>query len=201
MLHRVGLVHTCATSHTRCNTRGPHYRGGYVTRLQSAPGLGYARPLYTSQQLCIPRQDSRGSQSSPILHFFLPDFRARGSMFHPHPRPTNADAAPCLKCKRDMENGLFTEANHRCDVAACASDIPARTYGWHCAHCDVDICTTCCPYTWEVEPPSSLESYDLAMQSQHSQIQDGAVAGVDEQAALRHQEGAGAAASGRGHDA
>jgi hypothetical protein len=126
----------------------------------------------------------RSSASSSVSQ--APSLYSTGSL-HSHAIPSN-HAMPRCRCNRNMRFFCFHEDNHSCDDTRCANPrIPARAYGWHCADCSLDLCTTCFPISFTpddsfIDTQSSIEALDTPPSD----------------AAPRSQEGDDAAASGRG---
>ena len=83
--------------------------------------------------------------------------------FHPH-LCRSGFSLPLCGAKHEMVFGSFSQPNHKCDT--CDTDMPARSWGFHCALCDSDICTSCWEIDWE--PVLSLSS-SLEDPSQPSQ--------------------------------
>ena len=124
-----------------------------------------------------------------------PSMYSTGSL-HEHQIPRGADTPQCT-CRRAMIFVRFTQQNHACDNTGCSKPIARNAYGWHCADCDVDVCSICFPHSWTPEDSftSSVpdSSSTLALESPPPSDHG--------QAAPRLQGGDGAAAFGRGHDA
>jgi hypothetical protein len=114
-----------------------------------------------------------------------PSLFSTGSL-HSHAIPSDHDMPKC-KCLRSMRFFCFHETNHTCDGTACAQSIPAGAFGWHCADCDVDLCTNCFPINF-----TPVNSFDDSL---GSVLSSDAPPPSDDRAAPRLQEGADAAAS------
>ncbi len=118
-----------------------------------------------------------------------PSLYSNGSL-HSHAIPSNHDVPRC-QCRRSMRFFCFHEDNHNCDGAECAHPrIPPKSYAWHCADCDIDLCTTCFPI--DFTPENSFADSQSSISLPDTLPSD---------AAPRSQVGADAAASGRGHNA
>ena len=148
--------------------------------------VGYCSSDTTSQATPV---SWRSDVSSSVSR--APSLYSNGSL-HSHAIPSHHDVPRC-RCLRSMRFFCFHEDNHNCDGAQCADPrIRLRSYGWHCADCNIDLCTTCFPI--DFTPENSF----VDSQSQSSlSIPDT----PPSDAAPRSQVGADAAASGRGHNA
>jgi hypothetical protein len=113
--------------------------------------------------------------------------------FHPHATPNGIDL-PLCSARHTMQFGRFSQANHRCDNSDCCADIPQGKFGWHCEICSFDICSNCFPFDWEPVPSQSTLQDSMSTLQLSSQSSS-------PPAAPRLQEGADAAAVGRGHHA
>ena len=84
-----------------------------------------------------------------------PSLYSTGSL-HSHLVPRGAEVPGCMRCRRSMGFFRFLEENHSCDNGECGKPFARNSYGWHCADCDVDLCSECWPYSWT--PVDSFES-------------------------------------------
>jgi hypothetical protein len=157
----------------------------------------YASRIGVRGQVSSDETSESGSlyTSSGVDSSQTPSIVSSGS-FHIHLTP-NDFQLPLCDNGHDMPFGQFHEDNHTCDVEGCASSgiIAREQFGFHCAHCNTDVCVRCWPIDWTPESSQlSLNTTPTSSQSSHAPVDA-------PQAAPRLQVDADAAAFGRGHDA
>jgi hypothetical protein len=178
--------------------------GGYVAK-QGRRGESKYQPLIYVKGAASSDETSEDGSMQPSSQSATtsctPSVFSTGT-HHPHAIPPSSryynDLPPCPKCRHSLQFGQYHDGNHACDCAHCTSPvIPEKGWGWHCPQCSVDYCVepSCIPIDWE--PISSYPStLDSAASSQTLQLSSQ----PSPSAAPRHQDGADAAASGRGRD-
>jgi hypothetical protein len=101
----------------------------------------------------LPSEDTSLTSSTPSLF-------STGSFHHHAVRP--AFTLPdCPTCRRPLQFGLYHSDNHTCDAFLCSSSVmPTGSWGWHCAHCSIDLCCVCFPIDWDpISSISTLNSF------------------------------------------
>jgi hypothetical protein len=149
--------------------------------------------------------DETSESGSPLLssrsatQSHTPSMYSTGSL-HEHLVPRDADV-PLCKCRRRMGFFRFCEENHVCDNTGCDVTIEKNTYGWHCADCSMDLCSTCFPHSWTPIDSFASSAADSAGTMQLDSLPSQTDSTSPLQAAPRLQASADAAAFGRGHNA
>ena len=83
--------------------------------------------------------------------------------FHHHAVRPGFELPTCKKCRRPFQFGCFHNDNHTCDGSECVlfgSPMNAGNWGWHCAHCSIDLCTACERIDWIPYSSMSSREYD-----------------------------------------